>query len=188
MEQPDGSASSTSRTRNAGTDSPGSDLRPIPAGFPHPEARCGQCRPRQAVARRPRTAPDGGAGATAGSISTVSVLWRSHGRHRDHPGRRPAARPASLTRVHRNDGVVTRRGDPQSLVEAVPLRLSSDCMSKPIANSAAARARTKSACLAPEQRPTGALAAPPRRPASNASGRGRPASDCPRRRAIHKSP
>ena len=129
-----------------------------------------------------------GAGAAAGPISTVSVLRRSHGRHRDHPGRRPAARPASLTRVHRDDGVVTRRGDPQSLVEAVPLRLSGDCMSKPIANSAAALARTKSACLAPEQRLTDALAAPPRRSASNASGRGRPSSGSLRRRSVHKSP
>ena len=118
----------------------------------------------------------------------VSVLRRSHGRHRDHPRRRPAARPASLTRVHRDDGVVTRRGNPQSLVEAAPLRLSGDCMSKPIACSAAILARLKSACLAPEQRLTGALAAPPRRTRSNASGRGRPPSGSLRRRSVPKSP
>ena len=74
------------------------------------------------------------------------------------------------------------------LVEAVPLRLSGDCMSKPIANSAAALARTKSACLAPEQRLTGALAAPPRRSASNATRRSRPSSDYPRNRHVPKSP
>jgi hypothetical protein len=83
------------------------------------------------------------------------------------------------------DGVVTRRGDPQSLVEAAPLRSSGDCMSKPITNSAAMLARTKSARLAPKQRLTGALAAPPRRSASNASGRGRPASGGLRRRSVH---
>jgi len=74
------------------------------------------------------------------------------------------------------------------LVEAVPLRLSGDCMSKPIANSAAALARTKSACLAPEQSPTGAFAARPRRSASNASGRSRPSSGGLRCRPLHKSP
>ncbi len=39
-EQPHGSASSTDRTCNAGTDSLGSDLQPILAEFLHPEARC----------------------------------------------------------------------------------------------------------------------------------------------------
>ena len=144
-------------------------------------------RARELLAVPPRRR-DGGNRSNCRSAAAVSVLRRSHGRHRDHPRLDPAARAASFTRVHRDDGAVTRRGNPQSLVEVAPLRLSSDCMSKPTANPVLALARTKSACLAPGQRLPADLAAHRSRSAENASGKGRPPSGSLRRRSVPKSP
>ena len=82
---------SLSPARSAERLSPHPALRPARQRRPQ-----GQCRPRQGPARRPRAARDGGADAAAGSIATVSVLRRSHGRHRDHPRRpQPRAPPVS---------------------------------------------------------------------------------------------
>ena len=66
----------------------------------------------------------GGAGCALRSEATMPVLWRSCGRRRDPQACHPGTRAASPAPASRDGGAVTRHGQPQSSVEALPLRRS----------------------------------------------------------------
>src|SRR5258708_35681293 len=83
----------------------------------------------------------------------MPMLRRSHGRHRDLPVCQPSARAAIFASLIRDNGVVTRRDEPQSTVEAVPLRPSGGHTPRSTASSTTVPMTARSAGLPPRQRP-----------------------------------
>jgi hypothetical protein len=125
-------------------------------------AACGASTGR---ARRTRSA--------IGSAPAMPMLRRSHGRHRDLPAWRSSARAAGFDALIRNgeEGVVIRRDEPLSTVEAVPLRPSRGRTPRSTASSTAMPMTATSAGPPPRHRLASALTDRPSRPLPAASGR-----------------
>src|SRR5579859_6172862 len=87
----------------------------------------------------------------------MPVLRRPHARHRDIPRGRSGARAAVCAPLIRDDGVVTRRDDPQPTVEAAPLRPSGGHTSTSTASSTTVLMTVRSAGLSLWHRPIYAL-------------------------------
>jgi hypothetical protein len=85
----------------------------------------------QGTARHRNAEQDRGARSTTRSTPAMSMLRRPHDHHRDHPWRRPAARPTGLARGFRNVTVMTRPNETQLRAEALLLRPSGSCAPAP---------------------------------------------------------